>query len=160
MCTPCALRQKIGFIKKTEELVRFFGPVVSGHWVMWRDGEGLGLEDWGGAGQRQSGEDNTPTQEHITHTDMSLTGHTVFALPVFYSENRLCLWRRAAKSHDILGTTVRMGGDGFIFLPCNQFDILFVLVIIWTGSEAQVIITSVPFMMTQSTLTHANIRIS
>lgn len=48
MCTPCALRQKIGFIKKTEELVRFFGPVVSGHWVMWRDGEGLGLE--GGEG--------------------------------------------------------------------------------------------------------------
>lgn len=28
---PCALRQKIGFIKKTEELVKFFGLVVSGH---------------------------------------------------------------------------------------------------------------------------------
>lgn len=34
MCRPWALRQKIGFIKKMEEMVRFFGPMVSGHWVM------------------------------------------------------------------------------------------------------------------------------
>lgn len=38
-------------------------------------GGGVGV---GGGGARQR-QDNTPTQEHITHTDMSLTGHAVFA---------------------------------------------------------------------------------
>lgn len=76
MCMPCALRQKIGFIKKTEELVKIFGLVVSGHWVMWRDGEGPGLELWvgvGGGSQRWRREDTTPTQGHITHADASLS---------------------------------------------------------------------------------------
>lgn len=39
----------------------------------------------GGASQRQRVEDNTPIQEHITHSDTSLTGHTVFTPTLPYS---------------------------------------------------------------------------
>lgn len=78
MCTPCALRQKIGFIKKTEELVRFFGLVVSGHWVMWRDGEGLGLED-GGELVRDRVERTTPPHKSTSLTLTCLSLDTLFS---------------------------------------------------------------------------------
>lgn len=50
--------------------------------LAWRMGE---------AGQRQSGEDNAPTEEHIIHTDMSLAGRTVSAPLLFECKNSVCL---------------------------------------------------------------------
>lgn len=68
---PCALGQKIGLIKKMEEMVgvSFFPShplLVSGHWLMWSDGSGFwpGGQGWG------------VTITHwgcISHRDLSVT---------------------------------------------------------------------------------------
>lgn len=132
MCMPCALRQKIGFIKKTEELVKFFGLVVSGHWVMWRDGEGPGLE-LVGEPVRDGGERTTPpTQGRITHADASLTILCFQPLCSFTARTDCACERKQPchmwQSRGQLGEREGMTSGVFVFAYINQRVWLFMLI--------------------------------
>lgn len=138
MCTPCALRQKIGFIKKTEELVGFFGPVVSGHWVMWRDGEGLGLEDGGSWSETEWIGQHPHAGAHHSHWHASHRAHCFLRLRSFTARTDCaCDWERQS----LMTVFRQVWGRGVVALGysarmhISQCDSLLLFTTVCTGSH-------------------------